>query len=349
MKNRIEGYDLARAIAVFGMVFVNFKIVLGSSFGSESLYSLVSLLEGRASALFVVLAGVGISLMTQKQDEGGLLSGQRVSLYKRGSLLIIFGLALASIWPADILHFYGFYFLISAFFINLSNRVLWVSSVAACLIFTIMLIVFDYEKGWDFTTLSYLDFWTLEGMLRHIFFNGFHPVFPWVSFIFIGMLLGRKNLQNVRLRRRLLAVSGLIWAGTELASKALASAVSDSELLALLGTAMMPPAPLYIIAASSLAVFVVCISVEAAERFSDFKGVKWLICTGQFSLTLYIAHIFIGMGIMDSLGLIGNQSIEVSVASALIFCCFGILFSILWNKFFRVGPVEIIFRKMVGS
>ena len=67
VKRRIIGYDLARALAVFGMVVVNFKIVKGAEDnGPAWLVSLVGLLSGRAAATFVVLAGIGISLLTQK-------------------------------------------------------------------------------------------------------------------------------------------------------------------------------------------------------------------------------------------------------------------------------------------
>ena len=66
MKKRVIGYDLARALAIFGMVIVNFKIVMGAEQnGPEWLVGLVGLLDGRAAATFVVLAGAGISLLSQ--------------------------------------------------------------------------------------------------------------------------------------------------------------------------------------------------------------------------------------------------------------------------------------------
>lgn len=67
MKKRVIGYDLARALAVFGMVIVNFKIVMGAEKnGPEWLVDFVGLLDGRAAATFVVLAGAGLSLLCQK-------------------------------------------------------------------------------------------------------------------------------------------------------------------------------------------------------------------------------------------------------------------------------------------
>lgn len=349
MSTRIKGYDFARALAIFGMVLVNFKIVMGSETGSDWLYTIVSLLEGRASALFVVLAGVGVSLTVAAKTD----NTQRALLCKRGLLLIVLGLALSLIWPADILHFYGFYFLIAALFISAKNTVLLTLAVWVCITSFGLLLVFDYEKGWDFSSLTYIDFWTASGMLRHLIFNGFHPVLPWMAFIFIGMWLGRKDLRNTRVRRRILIGAACLWAGTELASKGvmllLASSVPAGEdVLILLSTAMMPPVPLYLLAAASLAVCTICMSVELTERYPQAKGVRALTCTGQLALTFYMAHIFIGMSVMDVLGFIGQQSINMAVLFAVVFCSFSVLFAVVWKRHFSLGPIEAIFKKVVG-
>ena len=63
MKKRVIGYDLARALAVIGMVVVNFKIAMGAEQNDPAwLVGIVGLIDGRAAATFVVLAGVGLSL-----------------------------------------------------------------------------------------------------------------------------------------------------------------------------------------------------------------------------------------------------------------------------------------------
>ena len=91
--SRIEGYDVARSLAIFGMVVVNFKTTMGAErLGPEGLIRVLNLLDGRAAALFVVLAGVGISLLsrTARQTNDHLLLGQhRRLLLKRA--LILFG------------------------------------------------------------------------------------------------------------------------------------------------------------------------------------------------------------------------------------------------------------------
>ena len=57
MQQRNLAVDLARAIAIFAMIVVNFKVVMQAQDGPTWLVNITNLLEGRASALFVVLAG----------------------------------------------------------------------------------------------------------------------------------------------------------------------------------------------------------------------------------------------------------------------------------------------------
>ena len=147
MKQRIIGFDIARAFAIFGMVIVNFKIAMNAEVGSEFLLVFASLFEGRASALFVVLAGIGITFLTNKAKESQdtkLIFRGRKTLIKRGVLLIFIGLAYTRIWPADILHFYGFYFIIAAFAFNIKDRNLLIVAILIMALFPTLMIFIDY-------------------------------------------------------------------------------------------------------------------------------------------------------------------------------------------------------------
>ena len=67
----------------------------------------------------------------------------------------------------------------------------------------VLLATLDYEAGWDFETFTYFGFWTAAGQVRHLFFNGFHPVVPWLAFLLVGMWLGRQDLRDPEVRRSL--------------------------------------------------------------------------------------------------------------------------------------------------
>ena len=204
---RIEGYDLARALAIFGMVVVNFKVVMGAGgwttdtpAGPAWLQSLTGLLDGRAAATFVVLAGVGVALGARRAVASGdpsALSAARKTLWKRAAFLFFGGLLFATVWEADILHFYGWYIGLGALLIAFPNRRLLAVAALLVVAFPILLATFTYDAEWNLDTLAYEGFWTPAGQARHLFFNGFHPVVPWLAFLLLGIWLGRRNVAHV--------------------------------------------------------------------------------------------------------------------------------------------------------
>lgn len=378
MTQRIIGFDIARAFAIFGMVIVNFRLALNAEEGNSLLLIFAYLFEGRASALFVVLAGVGITLMTAKariSGDAAMIRKSRLSLIRRGVLLFLLGLAYTPLWPADILHFYGIYFIIASLLFTMTNRSLFIFSVAIMASFPLMMAVLDYDSGWDWDTLEYVGLWSFSGMLRHLFFNGFHPVFPWCAFLLLGMWLGRQSLSDTKVRKKILRYSIVIWLTIELGFLLLQQVVRElifpsseqqtdiisaqdaealQELYLLLSTAAMPPLPHYILAAGSFAVVVVMSCLYLGDRWATSRIGQGLYQTGKLSLTLYVAHVILGMGILEALGFISEetmqktQSIDLALVSALLFCLCSILFSVLWLKRFKQGPLEALFRKLVN-
>ena len=70
---RIDGYDLARCVAFFGMVVVNYRYVMGGFRGTPDwLLSAMDVVTLRAAATFVMLAGVGMTLFWRaRRDAAG--------------------------------------------------------------------------------------------------------------------------------------------------------------------------------------------------------------------------------------------------------------------------------------
>lgn len=355
-KQRITGFDLARALAIFGMVIVNFKIAMNAQTGNALLLNFAELFEGRASALFVILAGVGVTFLTNKARNSTdvALKNSRYSLIKRGLLLIVIGLIYTPIWPADILHFYGFYFLIAAVLFNANDKILLRSSFIIMLAFPCLMLFFDYEKNWHWLTLTYENFWTFDGMLRHIVFNGFHPIFPWAAFLVFGMWLARQDLSNKLFRAKLLKYALFILIITEslfyyirvMLGDGSALALKSEEVAFIFSTAIIPPLPQYVISATSSAVIILIGCLIFSEKFSNTKLHEWLAKTGQMSLTLYVAHVFLGMGVLESFGWLTEQTIELALFSAFLFCLWAIVFSVFWLNYFKTGPLEWMFRKL---
>jgi uncharacterized membrane protein YeiB len=359
MKHRVTGFDLARALAIFGMVIVNFKIAMSANNGNQFLIGFTQLFEGRASALFVILAGVGITFMTNKarvSSDSISISKGRISLIKRGLLLIFIGLLYTLIWEADILHFYGFYFLIASILFMFNDRVLLLVSTIIILVFPCLMLFFNYEKNWNWVSLTYENFWSLDGMVRHIVFNGFHPILPWSAFLIFGLWLGRQDLSQKATRKSLflgsvmtlIVIESLFYIIRLTLGDGSALEMTKDEVEFLFSTSIIPPLPQYIISAGSSAVIVVIGCLYLSDKFPESNIQKWLCQTGQLSLTLYVSHVILGLGILESMGLLVNQTIDFSLLSALVFCIFGVFFSVVWLKYFKTGPLEWLFRKVAS-
>mgnify|MGYP002277490024 CR=1 FL=1 len=357
MRKRIIGYDLARALAVFGMVVVNFKIVMGAEKnGPAWLAGLVGLLDGRAAATFVVLAGAGLSLLSQKgrmQKDRDRLARDRHTLLKRALFLFIFGLLYTPIWPADILHFYGVYIALAAFLLSAPAHRLWRYSGALVLAFVVLFFTLNYEHEWDWNTLEYDGFWTPRGMVRHLFYNGFHPVIPWLAFLLAGNVLGRLNMSDPILRRRVflwgagvaVVAEGVSWILIRTLSPG-ASPADQQAIFAIFGTAPMPPMPLYMLAGAGTACAIIAATITLGERYMNSAWLRPFVATGQLALTLYVAHVVLGMGVLQAIGRLENQTLPFALLAALVFCIVSVVFAQLWQKRFKRGPIEAIMRTL---
>ncbi len=297
--SRIGGIDLARALAMFGMLAVNFRLVAGMGTGdAEWLLRASTFVDGKAAALFVIVAGIGITLLGRRND------ARRV-LLKRAGILLIGGLAFYPIWPGDILHYYGLYIAIAACFLPLPRWALLAATFTVSIAFVVLLLVLNFDTHWDWSSLTYRDFWTIDGLLRHTFFNGIHPVFPWVGFMLFGMWLGRLQLSDPTIRRRLLVTSLSVLAFSEgcslIATRYLEQHYpqAPAELVtALVGTSPIPPLPIYLLSAGSFALLVLLSCLYISDRFSASSVVRALRTTGRLSLTVYLAHVLVGMTLL---------------------------------------------------
>jgi uncharacterized membrane protein YeiB len=110
MQHRIIGFDLARAYAIFGMFIVNFNFCFGSFQDNSALGQFLNLFVGNSTAIFIILAGMGLSLMANRAKYDSEEKSKLKSIVlKRSWFLFTLGLLLYSWWPGDILHFYGGY------------------------------------------------------------------------------------------------------------------------------------------------------------------------------------------------------------------------------------------------
>ncbi len=356
---RLLGLDVARSLAMFGMVLVHFKIVFGEPVANHWVDMFITMLEGRSAGLFVILAGIGLSLLSKSMRNNRCSKTAyqtRSKLVKRSLVLLVLGYAFATVWQADILHYYGFYLMIGLVLLRASNLILWLVMAGVVFDFLLMMLLFDYSLGWDFNALNYTEFWQWPGLVRNLLFNGFHPIFPWVSLFVFGMWLGRLNLSDRNLRQRFLLVSLILLILVEGASaltiawfEQLESPLfSPDDLLALFGTTPIPPMPQYIVSAAASSVVAIMLLLHLAEKFPQHWLIQALVATGQLALTIYLGHVLIGISIFQLLVEEGKQTGLMTMMMSGLFYLGCVLFSQSWLKRFERGPLELLMRKLAG-
>jgi uncharacterized membrane protein YeiB len=355
--SRIDGFDFARAIAMFGMITVNFRLYITNVPGPDWLEAAAGQIDGRAAALFVFLAGIGISLLSARSRESGnsvAIRQDRITVLKRALFLFIGGLAFRQIWEIDILHFYGVYLALAAIMLTASNRTLALVGAAASVAFICFYYVLPVQFGipfWDTTNAL-----TPRDIAIDLFFQGYHPVTPWLLFLAAGMIVGRLDINDTGVRKR------LFWWGLSLAL--LAEALSfafvgigllkialdiapalDIELLADgFGTDAYPPMPLYLAVGTGWAMAITAACLAAGSRFGGRWWFMPFVFAGQLALTAYILHGTIGIWAIEWLGLGAKHNLLWTLGYSVVFYAFIILFATLWRRWIARGPVETVMR-----
>lgn len=346
-RERITGLDVARALAVLGMVAVNFESVLSNQLGNVWFERFLQLPRGRASALFVVLAGIGATFLGR--DAGREV---RLVLARRALVLLLLGYAFLHLaWEEDILHFYGYWFLLAVPCLGVSDR--WLLGLGALLLVPTPVLLglgLDYDRGWVLDRLEYVDLWTREGHLRHLFFNGFFPITPWMAFFLWGMWLGRRlEADRGYLRRAAPRALGVAVA-VELVSWALVRGLGGAEDPAarLLDTSFLPPVPLYVLSAAATATALLGLGVWLTERLGDTLMVRALASAGQLALSIYLLHVLVGIGVFDVGYQLGCLSRSQVFAWWAVFCYLSLTAAHLWRRHFAQGPFEALLRALGG-
>lgn len=221
---RVVGLDVARALALVGMMATHILPDLDLD-GVTLSHQLAS---GRASALFAVLAGVSIALMSGRTvpQRGRELAATSAGLAVRALLIAVIGLLLGEVESgiAVILAYYGVLFLLAIPFLGLRAPALAALAaiwVVAAPVVSHLLRPHLPPASYDVPTFSSLrDPWQL---LTELTFTGYYPAVPWLAYALVGMALGRMALASWRTT----VAVGLVGAGTALASWAVSEMLLD--------------------------------------------------------------------------------------------------------------------------
>ena len=240
---RYVGIDLARFIAIAGMMAAHLLAPLamfpGVSDSDRELAMGTSLISnGAPAALFAVLGGVSIVFATRKQLSGGLVGKAMASVAVRGVVLIVLGVLLGFVDNniIVILAYYGVAMILVAPLIKAKSWVL--ASLAA---------VLGLGFGWLNITLRRslevhmegphinVGFITSDplGTLRAIFVTGEYPAITWLTYLLVGMLIGRALTSATargalgRTAAKLAVIGGAVFVVSQLVSNWLLGKLID--------------------------------------------------------------------------------------------------------------------------
>lgn len=359
MKQRIIGFDLARAYAIFGMFIVNFNFCFGSVWATtEPQGRFLNLFVGNSTAIFIILAGMGLSLMTNRTDYNYEEKKKLKSIVLRRSwFLLALGLLLYSWWPGDILHFYGGYMHIAAFLLFVPKRYYLLTAITSIIIFHFLLLIIPIETGWDFSTFKYADFWTPLGFLRNTLYNGWNSIFPWIAYFMLGMWLGRLKWQNKVTWKNVFLTGLLFFIIFQLIRVFAKNNIFDDRVFQYIMSEYFPAYLPFMVITASFALMVISICMFIGDKFSTNRLVNYLSFTGKMTLTHYVIHTTLGMLLLSRFT--GKTYTGYLVSElptppiyiflfAVFFFILSIVFSVLWSKRFKNGPIETIMRKFSG-
>ncbi len=196
---RIVGLDIARCLALIGMIATHALVAVdegGVTFVQQ-------LAGGRASALFAVLAGVSLALMTgggtplPAQERQAVASGLLVRALFVGGIGMVIGMLESGI--AVILTYYGLLFLLGLPFLRLRARSLALLSGGWLVVVpTLSHLVRPFlpDPSYANPQLAGLaDPWQL---LTELTLTGYYPAVPWLTYLLAGMAVGRLDLSVPR-------------------------------------------------------------------------------------------------------------------------------------------------------
>lgn len=290
--------------------------------------------SGRAAALFAVLAGVGLALSTGKQHplEGSALAAARRGIALRALVIAVVGLALGGLEVnvAVILVHYAVLFLCILPFLGLRLKALcaWTaawslgSPVLAFLLRPWLMaaeppLQLNHNPGWE-------DLSTPGQLLGDLFLTGYYPVLQWLSYLLIGLIIGRLSLTAPGLPLLLLAAGTTVaafakvlgtaamesWGGREalqailtdpnypldsLLQVNLAGVRQEGSWWWLAGSAPHSGTTLDLLHTSGVAAAVVglCLLVGKLGEWLDLDLLLPLRGAGAMTLTLYTVHVWV--------------------------------------------------------
>ncbi len=239
---------------------------------------------GKASILFALVAGVGVSILARRRPEAVV-----ARLLYRSAWLLPLGLGLTALdHPvAVILQYYAVWFFLAALFVGVPSR--WLLAVALP-----WLLLGSVAVAW--IGVQHPD-WLLilggespGGLAMRLWLTGFYPTVTWFPVVLVGMWVGRLDLSSGRVRVLLLTWGAAVAMALWLLGHALGEAPRLGSWDVLRSVEGHSEMPLAVIATTAFAVAVLAACLLVASRT---RLVRPLAAMGEAALTVYVGQLVI--------------------------------------------------------
>ncbi|HCO55723.1 MAG TPA: hypothetical protein DIT93_11975 [Pelagibacterium sp.] len=333
---RIGGIDAARALAVVGMLMVH----VGPRDRANLAEVLYNLPHGRASILFVFIAGIGISFLSARRED---LNVARLRLFWMAMVFLPVGLILQTLdhGIAVILHHYAMFYLLGIAVMALPSR--YLAGLAGAVSICGPLVYFAIRAHWpdlvgrETTMVGDRPLDVLDGLLL----TGPYPLLTWSPALLWGMWVGRLDLRSGQRHFQLLQAGVAVALGAAGVSAAglLISGTPDgvADWRQLLVDAPHSQMPLWVIGSIGTAASVSGAVLAIVDRWPKIWGP--LVALGQLALSFYVAHL-VALHFLDDL--LRRDSVGEAMASVIIVTVIAIGFAVLWRRHFARGPLETL-------
>ncbi|WP_165831677.1 heparan-alpha-glucosaminide N-acetyltransferase domain-containing protein [Brachybacterium endophyticum] len=221
---RIESLDLARLLAILGMMASHLLVPVTMSRGGPAWQMLSAriasvLAEGTSATLFAVIGGCSMVLASRQRLAQGDRVGAVRSAVTRGALVVVIGLALGFVptWVTVVLVPFGVGMMLTAPLLLCSSRILLavaalLTAVGGWLNATVRSRLDVVQEIGNVTPLDVAQPFTL---LRGLALTGMYPLITWLPFLLLGVVLMRSLLGAITegRTRRWATIASCIGAG----------------------------------------------------------------------------------------------------------------------------------------
>lgn len=361
--SRVDAVDLARGLALIGMMFVH----LGPRWTGEDPPVGQMIASGRSAPLFAMLAGVALSLVHRRDPSG---AGSVRATCVRAVVLVVLGLSLGSLNDMPvyvILAFYGLLVVVALPFRGLSARTLLALGLAWAVLVPVLLLWLQIEHAPVVSDQAeWSDLSPPWGLLTELLVWGAYPVAAWFAYVLVGLGIGRLDLGRARVA---LAVAGggaaLLAASLAVGLVAIArdtfadSSLDGWRLLFVRAGYPYEPAqwrelwlvgehtsrPLNVLGAIGSALVVIGLCALVVKVPWSGLLLRPLRAAGAMTLTLYTVHVLWSWrwAVADSADP-SRQAFDGSYGDWLLQVVVLVTAATVWLAIFRRGPLESVVR-----